>query len=477
VVALALVSTATTVAIAFNLATVVSSIFIDRVEIDRILPNLFFVAIAGVVKASTIWLQEMAGARAAGLVISDLRSKLFAAVQRLGDAWLAQRSIAQINVLATSGLGALEPYFAKYLPQVIFTGVVTPIFLAIIWSQDLASGITVLLTIPLIPLFMILIGWATRSVQQKQLDSLVALSQHFLEVLRGLTTLRVFGRAQAQVKTIETVSDDYRVRTMKVLRISFLSGFALELAASLSVALIAVSIGLRLVDGQISLFTGLFILILAPEAYLPLRQVGVQFHAASEGVAASKDVLDILDESVAAEPVAPNAAKTQLTRFRQKSLNVIIGPSGVGKSTAMRQLVDLPNSVWMPQATGLFNGSVAENIHGGVQSIDEVALAKACELAALDDLDLLASVGESASQISGGQAQRVALARTFYAAITKDTEYLLLDEPISALDHERSEKVIGSLQAFANQGMTVIAITHQQALISAASQIVEVQGV
>ena len=190
-----MLSTFVTVAIAYNLSLIVSSIFIGHADFSIVVSPLIYVALAGAAKALSIWLQELLGARAAGSVISELRAKLFAAVQKLGPAWLDQRSTAQVSTLATSGLSALEPYFAKYLPQLVYTAIVTPIFIVLIWSQDFASGLTVLLTIPLIPLFMVLIGWATRSVQQRQLDSLVALSQHFLEVLRGLTTLREIGRA------------------------------------------------------------------------------------------------------------------------------------------------------------------------------------------------------------------------------------------------------------------------------------------
>lgn len=472
-VALAIGSTLATVVVAWNLALIVSSIFIEGAVFEFIFQPLVYVLLAGLAKALFIWFQELLGARAASAVILELRLKLFVGVQKLGSQWLDQRSIAEVSTLSTSGLSALEPYFAKYLPQLVYTAIVTPIFIALIWSQDFASGITVLATIPLIPLFMVLIGWATRSVQQIQLDSLVALSQHFLEVLRGLTTLRVFGRAKAQVQTIEQVSEEYRVRTMKVLRVSFLSGFALELAASLSVALIAVSIGLRLVDGQIALFTGLFILILAPEAYLPLRQVGVQFHAASEGVTASVAVLDILDEAEAF--IAPTVEPIT-KQYVIGALNVLVGPSGIGKSTKMRQLAKQQNVAWMPQSLGLVSGTVAENIHGPVSKIDEKAFQSATQMAALDDLQTDQQVGESASQVSGGQAQRIAIARTFYAALAERSRWLLLDEPISALDASRAQHVISSLKVFAEQGTTVVAITHQRQLIDAAQNVIEVQG-
>jgi ATP-binding cassette subfamily C protein CydD len=228
-----------------------------------------------------------------------------------------------------------------------------------------------------------------------------------------------------------------------------------------------------LVDGQIALFTGLFILILAPEAYLPLRQVGVQFHAAAEGVTASKAVLDILDEAAASKAKPAEADSTQ---YLAGALNVLVGPSGVGKSTMMRQLAKQSNVAWMPQSLGLVAGTVAENIHGPVDHVNDEHLQTAKKLAALDDIALDAQVGESASQVSGGQAQRIAISRTFYAALTNRSRWLLLDEPISALDADRAGLVIDSLKGFAADGVTVVAITHQQQLISAAAKVIEVQN-
>jgi ATP-binding cassette subfamily C protein CydD len=292
VVALATLGTVATIVIAWHISLIVTKVFVEHSDADALISSFLWVASAGAIKALVIWLQELASARSSNAVKVQLRTKLYDSIFKLGSIWLNKNSLAEVNVLATTGLNSLEPYFSKYLPQLVYAALVTPVFVMVIWATDAASGIALIATLPLIPIFMILIGWATQTVQRKQLDSLTKLTQHFLEVLRGLTALRVFGRAKAQVAIIGEVSEQYRVRTMKVLRITFLSGFALELIGSLSVALIAVSIGLRLVNGEISLLTGLFILLLAPEAYLPIRQVGAHFHAATEGVAASQKVLD-----------------------------------------------------------------------------------------------------------------------------------------------------------------------------------------
>jgi ATP-binding cassette subfamily C protein CydD len=482
VVALAALGSSATVVIAWQLSWFVTQVFVEQAQLTSVVGSLIAVLIAGAIKAAIIWAQELLAQRAANAVKIELRSKFFDAVIKLGPAWLARKKMAEVNILATSGLDAIDPYFSKYLPQLVYTAIITPVFVLLIWLADPLSGVVLLVTLPLIPLFMILIGWATNAVQQSQLDTLNRLSSHFLEVLRGLTTLRVFRRAEPQIEIMKQVSEQHRASTMKVLRVSFLSGFALELAGSVSVALIAVSIGLRLVDGSMALFIGLYVLILAPEAYLPLRQVGAHFHAASEGLTASQGVLDIIDEAVAQDS-SKAASATEKFNFSPGKLTVITGPSGAGKSTIFRQLLSFHTDgdsleanaqrsriSWLPQSPGLFLGTVQENIVGP-DLLNEKALLRALSFAALDDLELDVSVGVAGASISGGQAQRVALARTFYRAITKGTAILLLDEPISALDEERAKIVIHSLKHFAAEGSTVVAISHQQTLIDSADQV------
>jgi ATP-binding cassette subfamily C protein CydD len=487
VVALAILGSAATITIAWSLSYLISQVFIEHASIESVQFCFGLIALGGLLKALVIWLQELFSTRAAAAVKLELRQKFFEAVNKLGPSWLAKRSISEVNLLGTTGLDALEPYFAKYLPQLVYTGIVTPVFLAIIWISDFSSGLTVLVTLPLIPVFMILIGWATKTVQQRQLDSLTALSQHFLEVLRGLTTLKVFGRVDAQTETMNRVSRQHRERTMKVLRVTFLSGFALELIASLAVALIAVSIGLRLLTGDISLMVGLFVLLLAPEAYLPIRQVGAQFHASAEGVAASGGVLGIIDEARRFEPEAPAG---EIQYFVAGRLTVLTGPSGAGKSTVFRRVLgfdgqqpelSIDQCAWLPQKASLFAGSIAFNIvgpsMGGIDAqYDSKLVKQAMNLAALDDLGANYEVGVEGSRVSGGQAQRICLARFFYRALTLDTKYLLVDEPISALDESRAQTVINSLLSFAADGKTVVAISHQISLIQSAHHVVEIDA-
>ncbi|MGA1838351.1 thiol reductant ABC exporter subunit CydD [Herbiconiux sp. 11R-BC] len=302
---LALLQTAAVIGFSYLVTQVIVRAIAGESLENLVLP---LVLLAGVVlvRFAAAWLAELNSARGAAVVKSELRRRVLDAVTKLGPGWLGSRNSTAVGVTAGPGLDALDTYFSKYLPQLILTAVATPIILVVIWWQDWLSGLTVTVTLPLIPLFMILIGWATQSVQQKQWEKLGRLSTAFLDVVGGLSTLTIYGRQHRQAARIRAVTDDYRAQTMKVLRISFLSGFALELAASLSVALVAVSIGVRLIEGSLGLEVGLFVLLLAPEAFLPLRNVGAQFHAAADGVAASSDVFDILD---AAAPDRPPTQK------------------------------------------------------------------------------------------------------------------------------------------------------------------------
>ena len=477
VVALATLGVFSTLVIAWQLTRFITSVFVARMAPTEIIDALVLVALAGAVKAGSLWLQEVWAARAAASARSELRGKFFAAILKMDAAGRTEAdSTAARHTLANRGLEALDAYFAKFLPQLVFTGLVTPIFVLVIWNTDWLSGLIVLLTLPLIPLFMIMIGWATRTVQQRQLDSLTRLSQHFLEVLRGLSTLKIFRREWAQLETMTAVGEQYRKRTMRVLSVSFLSGFALELAASLSVALMAVSIGLRLMDGTLTLTAGLFVLLLAPETYLPVRMVGANFHAAAEGVQASVAVLDSID---AANGVDANLSRDSIQAPMQGKLTVIVGPSGAGKSTYLNRLrlqCGSQRIAWHPQQNSMFSATVLANIVGQAAATSGVydgdALDRALRLSALDDLELDVSVGESGTAVSGGQRQRISLARAFYRTLTVDVDYLLLDEPISAVDANRAVRIVDSLTELAQEGLAVCAVSHQDELESRADLVI-----
>ncbi|WP_234031167.1 thiol reductant ABC exporter subunit CydD [Mycetocola zhujimingii] len=489
--------------------------------LDELMPYIGALAGVAVIRASLVYAQDFIAARGAARVKSELRLRVLDAVRLLGPAWLAEHNTARVATLLGRGMDALDDYFSKYLPQLILTVIVTPVIVVVILFQDPVSALFILVTLPLIPLFMVLIGWATQAVQRRQWSVLGTLSSGFVDTLGGLATLKIFGRESRQVTRMRAITTDYRVQTMKVLRVSFLSSFALELAASLSVALVAVSIGLRLVDGSLVLGIGLFVLLLAPEAFLPLRQVGANFHAAAEGVAAAEDAFVILDE---ARQVRPDAAVPageerssgvlQLrsvsvdygsgpvfapvsTEFAPGRLTVIAGPSGSGKSSLVAAILgfvprsgdislggepvlagaaDRPWLAWTGQRPSLFLGTVADNVALGSGHPDPERVRTALTLAAAAEISPDLAVGVAGSGLSGGQAQRVGVARAIYRTLENSCSVLLLDEPSSALDHETENRLLDGLASIARSGTAVVVVSHRAAVIERADALLHVNS-
>ncbi|WP_424465297.1 thiol reductant ABC exporter subunit CydD [Pseudoclavibacter helvolus] len=506
---------------------IVSAIAGQRVE--DLLPWFGALLVVIAVRSAATWGMEAVSARAAAQVKSELRKKLLAAIAQLGPAWLSTTSSSRLTTLAGPGLGALDTYFAKYLPQLLLTAIAAPVLIVVMAMWDLPSAITVIITLPLIPVFMILIGWATQKVQDRQWNALSTLATGFLEVVEGLSTLKIFGRAQRQPTRIRTVTDEYRVATMKVLRLSFMSGFALELLASLSVALIAVTIGIQLINREMTLEVGLFVLLLAPEVYLPLRQVGAQFHAAADGVAASNDVFAVIEAADAvgdeaqAGPVrstprvVPTGKADVGLEFREVSVGyegrpvlrdyslavpagavtAIVGPSGAGKSTLLavargavasggavliggQQLTgDARRSAiaWMGQTASLIEGTVADNVALGQPSASEHEVRLALEEAGLGSLEPGRMLGVAGAGLSGGQAQRVALARTLLRARRLDCPVVLFDEPSSALDAETERRIAAALRSLAVEGRAVLVVSHRRALVASADAVHTIEPV
>ncbi|MXS74251.1 thiol reductant ABC exporter subunit CydD [Microbacterium sp. TL13] len=463
-----------------------------------------------VVRGLLIAASERVSARGAAAASLQLRERLVAAVTTLGPGWLGRRNAASLSVTAGHGLEALDAYFGRYLPQLVATAITTPILIGAIALADPLSGLTVVLTIPLIPLFMVLIGLATRAVQKKQYGTLGRLAARFADTVEGLGTLKAFGREHRAADTIEKVTRDYKRETMTVLRVSFLSGFALEFLASISVAIIAVTIGFRLLSGDLSLLVGLFVLLLAPEAYLPLRQVGVQFHAASEGVAATEEIFDALDAARLApttEAPAP-AAGTVLElhdvrvdrgahRMPTVSLSVrpgevvlVTGPSGVGKSSIVAALLGYAEHsgeirldgrpvaharaavAWAGQRPGLVSGTVAENVALGAD-VDADTIATALADAGAADLDPATPLGAGGAGLSGGQAQRVAVARSLCRSRTAGARILVLDEPSSALDADTEAHVWRTLRREADAGAGVLLVSHRPSAREIADRVID----
>jgi ATP-binding cassette subfamily C protein CydCD len=280
----------------------------DLAQLKGPLIALLFVVIA---RALVAWAAELTAGRCSAQAKSQLRAALLARASQLSLNSSRTRSTGELTVLATRGLDALDGYFSLYLPQLLLAAIVPFIVLVAVVSQDWISAAIIAFTIPLIPLFMALVGAATREKMDRQMRTLQRLAGHFLDVVAGLPTLKVFGRAKAQAAAIRSISERYRETALSNLRVTFLSSLILELLATISVALVAVAIGLRLMGGDMSLRAGLFALVLAPEAYLPLRQLGANYHASAEGVAAAEQVFAVLAD---AQPQAPRATHADTSR-------------------------------------------------------------------------------------------------------------------------------------------------------------------
>ncbi|MFE6966108.1 thiol reductant ABC exporter subunit CydD [Agromyces sp. NPDC057679] len=520
--ALAVVQAAAIIAVAWSIATLVVGL-IEGMPMDAAWPALAVLLGAACARALASWAWELVGATGAQRVKRELRAELLAALERRPGG-IAGFSTARIATLLGPGLDALDDYFGRYLPQLVLTVVATPACIAAAWIADPVSGLVLVIVLPLIPVFMALIGMATEAVQRRQWESLSVLSRGFLEVVGGLSTLILYGRAERQARRIREVTDGYRRRTMKVLRITFLSGFTLEFAASLSVALVAVSIGLRLVAGDMSLAPGLFVLVLAPEVFLPLRNVGAAFHASAAGVTASDDAFELLDtaeagaagagpdEAAVEHADAPTPTPSSGLAFSglvihrgdhavidgldavvtPGSLIAVTGRSGSGKSTLFAALLGFAPVAageitwdgrslgargreliaWAGQSPMLLAGTVAENVRLGDESAAPELLERAFAVAGVDVPAELV-LGPGGAGLSGGQAQRVAIARAVHRLLARRLPILLLDEPTSAQDAGRESALVERVRALCDGGVTVLVATHRPALVHAADGIIE----
>jgi len=467
-------------------------------------------------RALTAYGGELAALRAAATVKSQLRRRLTAHLVRLGPAWLGGQQAGELAALSSKGLDALDPYFARFLPQLVLAVAVPVAVLIRVALADWISALVIAVTLPLIPVFAVLVGLQTRARTQRQWQLLARLGGHFLDVVQGLPTLKLFGRDQAQADVIREVTGEYRSATMATLRIAFLSALVLELSAALATALVAVEIGLRLLAGHVSYQTALLVLLLTPEAYLPLRAVGAQFHASMEGVTAAGRVCDILGEPLparlsSAAPVPPdlrhatiqlNAVSLAYDTRQRAALDhvscsirpgdriVLTGPSGAGKSSLLALLLRFtaptegritvgPDAVdlahldlaawrrqiaWVPQRPHLFEGTVASNIALGQPDATAADIARAAAAAGAAEFiaalpgGYAAPLGERGSRLSAGQRQRIALARAFL----RDAPLLLLDEPVAHLDPITARQIMDVIERLM-AGRTVLLVTHRQA--------------
>jgi thiol reductant ABC exporter CydD subunit len=507
------------------LARIVARAF-DGVPLGAMRLEFGLLVIAFLARAGFAWGMEVAGRRAAWSVLSELRMALVTKRLREQPVAVDGADGGEIAAVAVQGIDALEGYFARYLPQAVLASVVPLIVIAWVALIDLEAALIMLVTLPLVPFFMWLIGRYTEQRTRERWLALRQLSSHFLDVVRGLPTLRAFGRAGDETASLAWVGERYRRTTMGTLRVSFLSGSVLELAATLGVALVAVATGLRLVNGSLALQAGLTVLILAPELYLPFRRLGAEYHASADGLAVAERLFELLDAPPAVgahgEHLAPSPATAPIC-FEQVCFSyparetpvlerldlelfpgetvALVGESGAGKSTVAALLLGLlaptagaitvdgvPLSAcepaawhaltsWVPQHPMLFRGTVEENIRLGEPNAAEDRVREAAELAGADTFirglpeGLATVIGDGARSLSTGERRRIGLARAFL----RDAPLVVLDEPTADLDPGSVTLVSDAIRRL-QAGRTMLVIAHRAEMIRHADRVLRLAG-
>ena len=504
------------------LARIVARAF-DGTRLSAMGLDFALLVAAFVARGACIWGMEVAGRRAAWNVLSELRLGVLRRRLRTQPAALDGTESGEIAAVSVQGIEALEGYFARYLPQVVLASVVPALVIAWVTFVDLEAALIMLFTLPLVPVFMWLIGRYTGERTRERWHALKQLSAHFLDVVRGLPTLRAFGRADAQTATIGAVGERYRETTMATLRVSFLSGSVLELAATLGVALVAVATGLRLVAGSLGLEAGLTVLILAPELYLPFRRLGAEYHASADGLAVAERMFGLLDAPASIPSGGPRPAPSPAlaaVRFEGVSFAypsrdglvldrldlelapnqtvALVGESGAGKSTVAALLlallaptggritaggIDLSScrleawralTAWVPQHPTLFRGTVAENLRLAGPVAGDKEVREASVRAGADEfIRALPSgydtvVGDGGRALSPGERRRIGLARAFL----RDAPLVILDEPTADLDPANVAVVSAAVEQLQSR-RTVLLIAHRPELVRHADRVVE----
>ena len=507
---------ATIVAQALLLAHVLAGGFGGRLHVVA----LTWLGVCLLLRGALAAVQDHVSRRVSVAVRAELRARLSRHVLRLGPSWLSGRTTGEIGTLLGPGVESLDGYFGQYLPQLVLSLAVPGAVLVTLVRTDWQSGLILALCLPLLPLFLALVGMHTRAQTADQFRRLAQLGGHFLDVVVGLPTLRVFGRAQAQVPVLRRITEEHRRATTRMLRSAFLSAFVLELTATLSIAVLAVSVGFRLLSGQLALEAALAVLVLAPEAFLPLRAVGSAFHAAQDGAGAAQAALDVLGLPVPADGGRlPGTGSGFALREvgvarggRSPSLRgltlvvgegeqvALLGPSGAGKSTVLDLVLGLvePTSgvvelggrasgevdleawrtriAWVPQRPTLFRGSVLNNIAlarpGATREQVRVAAREANAEEFVDALPLGFDtlLGELGSGLSVGQQRRIAVARAFL----REAPLVLLDEPTADLDAS-SEAAVAEALARLCEGRTVLMATHRREALLPGMRLVELR--
>lgn len=505
---------------AYTLSKIIYQVFLLHGSLEDIYPLLVGFLGLALLRAIFSWTSDVSAQKLASDIKGDLRHRLLNHIFSIGPSFTRKERTGELVSVLFEAVEALDAYFSQYLPKLALAALIPLSFLFFIFPLDLTTALVLAFTAPLIPFFMILIGSATTSLTQRQWRVLSQLSAQFFDILQGLTTLKIFGRSREQVRLIAELSESFRQSTMSILRVAFLSALVLEMVATISTAIVAVEIGLRLLYGRMSFDQALFALLLAPEFYLPLRSLGARFHMGAAGVTAAKRIFDIL-ETKAPVPEAiqrPTLSKIPHITFHKvhyqyedrgivvvKDVSfslfpgkrvAIVGPSGAGKSTIADLLLGfiqpsqgeirvdghpleaIDPSFWrsfitlVPQEPYLFDGTILENIRLARPSALPSEVQRAAELAQADKFIRLlpngyeTQIGERGQRLSGGQVQRIALARAFL----KDAPIVVLDEATANLDPENEVLIRKAVNQLINNRSTLL-IAHRLGTVIDADQI------
>lgn len=500
------------VAQAWLLARIVDAAAFGGADLARLQPWLLTLLPVILIRFLVQWRSERLGDQAALQIKQQLRDELIEQLRHAGPLRLANEQSGRLAAGLIDAIEALDSFFARYLPARILMSMVPLVLLIVVLPIDWISGLVLVITAPLIPLFMALIGRQAERLNQRQWRQLARMGGYFLNVLQALPTLKMFNASRREGTRIAQISEDFRRSTMQVLRVAFLTSAVLEFLAAISIALIAVFIGFRLLDNEMAFFYGFFILLLAPEFYQPLRNFGVQNHARMEAVAAAEQIGAILDLPTAeaageagtkpapdtlSGPLALDAVRFSYAEGRPALDGVtlqiapdehlaIVGRSGAGKSTLFNLLLGFIQSDagcvrigetpldasilaawrrrlgWVPQRPRLFHGTVADNIRLGAPDAPLETVRDAARAAhALEFIERLPQgfdtlVGEGGQGLSGGQVQRIALAR----ALVRQPDWLLLDEPTAHLDRESEAAILETLETLHGR-CGILSIAHR----------------
>lgn len=509
----------------WKLSQVIDDLFLGHAPLAQVLPAMRFILVIVLVRAVFTFTNDTLSGKLAVAVKSELRGMLLSKIDRLGPVWLKGQKTGEIATTCLQGVDALDSYFSQFLPQVVLSAILPLAILVFVWPLDLLTGIVFLATAPLIPLFMVLIGRMAAGVTARQWTKLSQMGDFLLDSIRGLKTLLLLGRSSQRLQEIHEVSEKYRVTTLNVLKITFLSAFVLELVATIATAVVAVEIGLRLLYAQIGFQQAFFILLVAPEFYLPMRNLSMRYHAGMNGVSAAVSIFKLLDTPEKLTKTATGSKRdfplpveinrislNQVTfsydgstgialhdfsfNFEQNRLYVLTGENGAGKSTLFHLLMQFlqptfgrievdgvqintwspetwrRNISWVGQKPALFNASLLENVSLFDHSYTQKQVEEALENALLGNLVQGLPQGvetrmlESGVRFSSGERQRIALARAFL----KNGSLVLLDEPTSHLDSVLDKEFLLGLKNLIRH-KTAIMIAHHMTLARLADEV------